>query len=162
MKITKQELIDFRVGDEGLGQFIKQTNNTDEPIDVASLVVGLNNYDDLIWLACEKLPPARTIRLACDCALINIKLIMQHADKYDLIVDFLKNPDKFSMSDMIHVRSAIDYAAANAGIDCATDYALNAAKYAAYYYSASAVKYASAISRDAVNKLLIDMFNEVD
>src|SRR5688572_295494 len=32
------------------------------------------------------------IRFACDCALDNIKLIKPYTDKYDLIVDFLKNP----------------------------------------------------------------------
>ena len=180
MKITKQELTDLNACEAGLERFIQQTNNTDEPVNVAGLVGGLNTHSDVVWLACEKLTRARIIRLACDCALINIELIKPYTNKYDLIVDFLKNPDKFSVSDMLAVRSAVRSAVDNTAVyttaDKArdTDHIVSAVHYAVRivdvnttthfvtYAVANAVAFAAIVSPDAVNKLLIDMFNEVE
>lgn len=174
MKITKQELTDLNACEAGLERFIQQTNDTDEPVDVASLVGGLNTCRDAVWLAYKKLPPTRIVRLDCDCALINIELIQPYTDKYDLIVDFLKNPNRFSRSDALAARNAAYYTFYPRHIADynATAYpaypayaAYSAAAYAAYnaYSTANnAVTYAAKISPDAVNKLLIDMFNEVE
>ena len=51
MKITKQQLIDFKAREEGLKRFINQTDNTNEPVLISSLVGGENTIDDLIWIA---------------------------------------------------------------------------------------------------------------
>jgi len=51
--ITKQQLIDWRACDEGLQKFIKQTNNTDDPVSIVSLIGGENKIDDIGWLARE-------------------------------------------------------------------------------------------------------------
>ena len=75
MKITKAELIELGACKDGLERFIAQTNNTDEPVEVSSLVGGKNLYSDLLWLAGKKLTKERIVRFACDCALINIEKI---------------------------------------------------------------------------------------
>nr|DAI71383.1 MAG TPA: hypothetical protein [Caudoviricetes sp.] len=47
MKITKQELKNFGACQEGFKRFIIQTNNTDEPVEVISLIGGKNFRDCL-------------------------------------------------------------------------------------------------------------------
>ena len=123
MKITKQQLIEFNACKDGLARFVQQTNNTDEVVDVATLVGGYNTYNDLLWLAGKTIDKDRIVRFACDCALINIDLIKPYTDQINLISQFLRDPTS-------------DAAAAYAAADTA---------YAA----------------DQVNKLLVDMFNEV-
>lgn len=92
MKITKAELIELNACQSGLNRFITQTNNTDDPVEVSTLVGGKNTISDLLWLAGKKLPKERIVRFACDCELINIEKIKPYTDKYELIVDFLNNP----------------------------------------------------------------------
>lgn len=92
MKITKAELIELNACQSGLNRFITQTNNTDDPVEVSTLVGGKNTISDLLWLAGKKLPKEKIVRFACDCALINIEKIKPYTDKYELIVDFLNNP----------------------------------------------------------------------
>lgn len=47
VKITKQELKNFGACQEGFKRFIIQTNNTDEPVEVISLIGGENFRDCL-------------------------------------------------------------------------------------------------------------------
>jgi hypothetical protein len=92
MKITKQELIDLDACKSGLNRFIKQTNDTNEPVEIASLVGGENTIGDLTWLAIKICDKQDLIKFSCKCALINVELIKPYTDKYDLIVGFLNNP----------------------------------------------------------------------
>lgn len=131
MKITKSELVELNACRDGLKRFIKQTAGVEIPVDVAGLVGGENTYGDLLWLAGKKLPKDLIVRFACDCALINIKLIKPYTDKYDLIVQFLTDPTT--------ARAAADaaYAAADAAYADA-DAAYADAAYAAAYADAAA------------------------
>lgn len=92
MKITKQELKDFGACQDGFKRFVNQTNNTDEPVDVVSLIGGCNTVSDLLWLAGKTLAKEKIVRFACDCALLNIEKIRPYTNDYNLIVDFLNTP----------------------------------------------------------------------
>jgi hypothetical protein len=189
MKITKRELIKMGACKPGLRRFIEQTNDTDELVDVASLVGGKNTLSDLTWLASKKVPKEHLLRFSCDCALINIKLIKPYTNKYELIVKWLENPT----TDAAAAYAAAAYAAAaNAATDAAyaAAYAANAAANAAYaadaYAAANAAAYAAAYAAanaayaadayaaanaaadddddecgERINELLIEMFNKV-
>lgn len=171
MKISKQELIEMGACKSGLERFIEQTNDTDKAVDVADLVGGLNTYSDLLWLADKKLSHERIIRFAKDCALINIKLIKNYTDKYDLIVEFLVsdmsyNSSYFAAHAYFSVCDAAAHAAAHAAAACACYYACYyACHYICYTGTARIAEYAANVSKeseDKVNQLLIDMFNEVE
>lgn len=49
--ITKQRLIDIETPLDGLSRFIKQTNDTNEEVNIIDLIGGENTTDDLFWLA---------------------------------------------------------------------------------------------------------------
>ena len=140
-----------------LERFIEQTNNTDDRVDVASLVGGKNSYSDLLWLAGKKLPKDRIVEFACDCALINVELIKPYCkeEDYDLIIEFLSNPalDAFDAA-----FAAFD--AAFAAVDAAA-VAVDAAAVAAVAAARAAARAAFASSPDQANALLIKMFEEV-
>ena len=136
MKISKQQLIDMRACKSGLERIVEQTNNTDEPVEIASLINGKNNYYDLLWLASKLLPKERIFRFACDVTLINIELIKPYTDQYDLIVDFLKSPTTETAADANDaVNDAADAAADAAAADAAD--AVADAVYAAFYAAAA-------------------------
>ena len=176
MKITKEELIKLDACEEGLNRFITQTNNTDEPVEVSSLVGGENNYGDLLWLAGEKLPKDRIVRFACDCALLNIEKIKPYTDKYEIIVKFLSNPTgagvvagvvRLATRAAIRAAAYADVAAADvaAAAADAADSAAHAAHttYAAHTACAVLAAYAAdaaadAGSRNKVDKLLKELF----
>ena len=92
MKITKLQLQKLNACKDGLNRFITQTNNTDQPVSIVSLIGGENTISDLLWLYSEIYDTKDIINFSCKCALINIELIKPYTDKYDLIVDFLNNP----------------------------------------------------------------------
>ena len=94
MKITKQELKNFGACQEGFKRFIIQTNNTDEPVEIVSLIGGENTVSDLLWLAGKILSKEKIVRFACDCALLNIELIRPYTNDFNLIQDFLNNPSQ--------------------------------------------------------------------
>lgn len=131
MKITKQELKNFGACQEGFKRFIVQTNNTDEPVEVISLIGGENTVSDLLWLAGKILSKEKIVRFACDCALLNIELIRPYMNNFNLIQDFLNNPSQ------------------NAA------YAADAAYAAAY-----AADTADAADAADINKLLVKLFTE--
>lgn len=137
MKITKQQLKEMGACKDGLRRFIKQTNGTLEPVDVSDLVGGLNTYGDLLWLAGKTIQEERVIRFACECALLNFDKIKLYTDRYDELLEFLKNPT---------------YTNTNSAKDAFACYS--------YAYAAADAASNGAESRGAVDKLLIDMFNE--
>ena len=138
MKISKAELVKLSACGDGLRRFIKQTNGSEESIEVADLVGGENTCGDLLWLAGKKLPEERIVRFACDCALINIEKIKPYTDKYDLIVGFLTNPTARTADDAAHAaRTAADAAYATDATYAADAYAADA-NYAADAYAADA------------------------
>lgn len=188
MKTNKQELKDFGACEPGYKRFLKQTHNVDGDVDVASLVGGLNNYEDLLWLAYKRLPAKRVRQFACDCALLNAELLKPYVDKdtYDLIVDWLHSPT----SDISDIEDAVAVARMISDIEdkyavSAVSYALFAVSYAyddaaflAAYSAANRIVFtnsgdANKILKDGecyhttssnyeqVNELLINMFNEV-
>ena len=154
MKITKQELKNFGACQEGFKRFIIQTNNTDEPVEVISLIGGKNTVSDLLWLAGKILSKEKIVRFACDCALLNIELIRPYTNDFNLIQDFLNNPSQ----NAARAAYAATYAADAAD---AYTYAARAA-YAAYAARAAyAATYAAADAADAdINKLLVKLFTE--
>lgn len=167
MKITKQELKDMGACLDGLKRFIAQTNHTDDAVEVASLVGGLNTYSDLLWLAGEKLSKERIVRFACDCALINIELIKPYTDKYDMIVDFLRDPTAayaaaYAAANAAAVANA--YAVANAAaVANAVANATTAARAASWAaraasWAATTAARAAAGSQDEINVLLVKLF----
>lgn len=187
MKISKRELIDLEACSAGLKRFIKQTSNTEESVKVISLVgMGAVTTCDLLWLAGKKLPKEKIIKFACDCALLNIELIKPYTDKYDLIVEFLNNPTDCDIAaDAFIAARDVRAAAASAasdvrvtrGSDAAVYASTNAATYAAYAavythayvyavafdvdYAANTATYAtsSGVSKEEINKLLVELFS---
>lgn len=51
MKITKAELIDLKPCTDGFKRFVKQTGGTELPVEISSLIGGMNTTRDLLWLA---------------------------------------------------------------------------------------------------------------
>lgn len=92
MRITKQELIKMKASRMLLGDFIDQMKDTDEPVDVGSLIDGKITYGSFLWLAGNTLTRERIVRFACDCALMNVELMKPYTENYNMIVEFLKNP----------------------------------------------------------------------
>ena len=169
MKISKSQLVSMNACIDGLERFIAQTNNTNEPVEVLSLIGGKNTISDLAWLAGETLPKEKIVRFACDCALINIELIKPYTDKYDLIVNFLKNPESMgsyaAYANAASARAAAANAASAAAVYAAR--AANSASAAAVYAAraansaraaAAAARAAYADSKEKVNQLLIELF----
>lgn len=181
MKITKQELKNFGACQEGFKRFIIQTNNTDEPVEVISLIGGKNTVSDLLWLAGKILSKEKIVRFACDCALLNIELIRPYTNDFNLIQDFLNNPSQNAAAAAVDAAyAAADTAAAYAAAAAAyaADTAVAAAAYAAAYAADAAyaaayaaadtavvatayAAYAAADTADAdVNKMLVKLFTE--
>ena len=171
MKITKQELKNFGACQEGFKRFIIQTNNTDEPVEIVSLIGGENTVSDLLWLAGKILSKEKIVRFACDCALLNIELIRPYTNDFNLIQDFLNNPSQ-NAARAAYAAARAAYAAANAAYAAA--YAAYAAAYAAYAAAyaddaddaAYAARTAYAVYADDaayaadINKLLVKLFTE--
>lgn len=168
MKITLQELVELNACQEGLKRFVQQTNGTDEPVDVISLIGGLNTHSDLLWLADKKLPKEKIVKFACNVALINIELIKPYCleSEYQTIVDFLNNPKTYNTAAAYVVRAARAADAARAAA-----YAVRAARAAAYaaraadaaYAAARAARVARAAKQNSIEKInqyLVELFAE--
>ena len=93
MTITKSELIKLGACHEGFCRFIVQTNNTDEPVSVVSLIGGKNTTSDLLWLAENKVPDYSLQKLSRDCALVSLELIKAHLtdELYNDVLDYITN-----------------------------------------------------------------------
>lgn len=163
MKITKQELKNFGACQEGFKRFIIQTNNTDEPVEIVSLIGGENTVSDLLRLAGEILSKEKIIRFACDCALLNIGLIRPYTNDFNLIQDFLNNPSQNDAA-CTAARAADAARAAYAAYAADAARAAYTAARAAYaaYTAAYTAAYAAAYATDAadINKLLVKLFTE--
>ena len=93
MRITKQKLIDLGASQDQIELFIQKTNNTDEPVLISSLLEGdIYLMFLVIWIASKVLDTSKMVRFHCDFTLMYVHLLKHHTDKYDDIVDFLKNP----------------------------------------------------------------------
>lgn len=93
MRITKQELIDSGASQEQIVLFVQNTNNTDEPVLISSLLDGdIYSMYLVIWIASKVLDTSKMVRFHCDLTLMYIHLLKPHTEKYNDIVDFLKNP----------------------------------------------------------------------
>jgi len=176
MKISKQQLIDTKACKDVLERFIEQTNNTDELVEVLSLIGGKNTVGDLVWLAGETLHKEKLVRFACDLALINIEKIKPYTDQYDLIVEFLMNPTTARVDDSAAARvaalraaSAAVYTArvaARAVIHAAIYAALQADRVALYAVDSADTLYAvrdavrAGATQDQINTLLVKMFED--
>lgn len=68
MKISKQELAGLGACASFLERFIRETNNTDGQVDIASLIVSNNGVSDWLWLAGKILPKERIVQFAVNCA----------------------------------------------------------------------------------------------
>jgi len=164
MKISKSELIEMDACELGLNRFIEQTNNTEESVEVETLVGGANTYDDLLWLASKTIPTNRIARFACDCALINIEKIMPLTDKYDSIVNFLNDPKAECARDVALNADSSSWAA---GWDDGARRAARSASSAGWCCcgrsvddAVQAAGWAAEMSKEKVNELLCEMFNE--
>ena len=131
-------------------------------------------YKQVFKETSEKLPRERLIKCACDCALINIDLIKPYTEKFELIKNFLANPENFdAVAVWAAAANADDAAAWDAGDAAwaaadAAAWAANAANAAADAYAAyaadTAVSDAARISEESkqkVDNLINDMMNEV-
>ncbi len=170
MKITKQELKNFGACQEGFKRFIIQTNNTDEPVEIVSLIGGENTVSDLLWLAGKILSKEKIVRFACDCALLNIELIRPYTNDFNLIQDFLNNPSQNAAYAAARAAYAA-YAAARAADAAARAADAADAAYAAYaayaaaraadaaaYAAADAAADAAAYAAADINKMLVKLF----
>ena len=93
MTITKSELIELGACYDGFERFVEQTNDTDEPVSVVSLVGGKNTLSDLLWLAEKKVPDYSLQKLSRDCALFSLELIKAHLtdELYNDVLDYITN-----------------------------------------------------------------------
>jgi len=157
MKISKQQLIEMDACREGLDRFIEQTGGTDESVEVLSLIGGKNITSDLLWLADLTLPKDKLVRFACDVALINIEKIKPYTDKYDLIVEFLKNPTADAADAAADAADAGDAAAYAADAFIAAHAAATVATvvYAGY---AGATVATTGATQEQINESLAKMF----
>lgn len=132
--ITKAELISMGACKEVLDRFIDQTNNTDKPVLISSLLNGKNKVSDLIWLAGRTCSIVKIQKFARDIALINIELTKPYcrdAD-YELILNFLKTGEN---ADAAAARATrVIYTIAARATDATTDvtYAADATLAAAH------------------------------
>jgi len=154
--ITKAELISMDACEEGLGRFIEQTNNTDEPVSVSSLFNGKNTISDLVWLAGEICNIEKIRKFARDVALINIELTKQYCSDsdYELMLNFLKTGEN-NATTSAHATVAASsvagaaYAAyAVVAADCATDTPV-ASYVASYAADVASYAVACAVSCDS-------------
>lgn len=67
-KITKKQLIDLSTCADILDRFIEQTNNTDKPVEITSLIGGKSTTVDLVWLACHIFSRREVVAFALDCS----------------------------------------------------------------------------------------------
>ena len=148
--ITKAELISAKACLSGLTRFISQTNNTDEPVLITSLIGGKNTATDLLWLA-DKICTAEKMRsFARDVALVNIELIKPECSEADYaqILNSLKTGKKATRAAHAAVHAASVVAAARAAVAAAR--ATNTAAAAALTAAAIAVVAACVSDGDAV------------
>ena len=166
MYITKHELVELKACTGGLKRFIKQTNGTDEPVKVLSLIGGRNTISDLVWLAGKKLDKKSIVQFAITCVESVLPLFEDdHPDdkRPRLAIESAKN--WLSNPSSSNETFAAEYAATDAAAYAATDAVATAYVAAAYaaadadYATATAYivdTYAAAYAADASSSLVND------
>lgn len=67
MEISKSELIEMKADKAMLDRFIEQTNNTNDSVEVSSLVGGVSTLGDLLWLVGKKLSKIEIVKFVIKC-----------------------------------------------------------------------------------------------
>lgn len=117
MKISKSELISLTCDQNIINSFIHETNNTDQPVEIVSLLDSSIKTSSLVWIVCKKLidiDALKIVKMSCDFALINVSLFDSNiindvliSKGYDnvytnkQIIDFLQNPYKFTIASRV-------------------------------------------------------------
>ena len=134
LTITKKQLIEFGAYEDGLARFMTRLNNTDEAVEIASLVEGKttlvggkNKIAEILWIA-KKLGLKDKIRIfALKCARL-VELIEEFRKETiecnDAIETYLNNKNNEHLVKMldakIYAGAAASYAkAAYAAASCA-------------------------------------------
>ncbi|MFT6347056.1 MAG: hypothetical protein ACJAYB_000037 [Psychromonas sp.] len=144
--ITKQELIKLGADQDLISRFIEQTNNTDQPVDILSLIGAENATDDLLWLAGKILPKIKIVQFTVECA---ESLSHLHTDPSAIAAiqaarDWISEHPEGNRLKARDAAYAAANAAASAAASAAAYTAANAAANAAAYTAASAAAYTAA------------------
>ncbi len=179
MKITLDELIELEGCKNGVQRFVDQSRaNNDEPVDVSTLVGGLNTYSDFSWLMRKKVSRKRVLRLVFACASIHAHLLEPHANtkQYAIIVKFLENPqsvDSWDRQKMTLVAETVrreigtvTQGSPEEAVGCAAEAVYWAAQVSIVPSATRISKVLEAVvkagSKEQVDKMLVEMFNEYE
>lgn len=93
--ISLSELIGLQACSEGLARYKRQTNNSSEPVEIASLFGGVNHLSDLVWLADRIVSKESKAQFVCYCALYYLHLLEPHLEsqQYDYTKRMLEHPN---------------------------------------------------------------------
>ena len=131
--ITKAELIELDACEIGLDRFIRETKNTDEPVEILSLIGGENTTEDLLWLAVRLGGLEQVKKFALNCAALNVEKIKPycHPNQYELILNFLNGEGEVAATSVRAIR--IFAKSARAEVACSSALAVErAARVAAW------------------------------
>lgn len=104
MKITRIELLDMGACINGVRRFARQTDYSDAPIEVASLVGGDNLNSDFIWFLNKMYGSEIIVKLACEITLLAVDLVKSQIGDYELVLNWLNDP---VVEGIDYVRAAI-------------------------------------------------------
>lgn len=173
MKTNKIELLNFDICKKMFYKFTNHTNNTNDDVDVASLVGSELTYSDILCLLNKKrVTFARLHKFICDCVLIDGEIITPFNSKYGFFARFVKNLKDNNHPYMVthdlytiaHPHDVAYVLRVGEG-DGSGNYDITGADLPLLYYQivAKVIDYVSSISEESkhkVNKLLIDLINE--
>ncbi|MFT6347084.1 MAG: hypothetical protein ACJAYB_000065 [Psychromonas sp.] len=140
--ITKKQLVDLGADKGLISRFIEQTGNTDQAVNVLSLICGKNTTADLLWFAGKTLPKIKIVQFAVECAESVSHLNNNPSDNAAIqsANDWIRKPCE---ENRLNARNTANYAAyaasnaLNAAYPAAFANAANAA-YASYYAAKAA------------------------
>lgn len=166
MKTNKQELRDLGACEPGYKRFLEQTECTDDDVDVASLVGGENSCGDILWYLGYRLSKDRLYKFMRDCAILCVDNIREEDGK-QAILEFLKSPNYHRCVEMANrIRITVTPSQEREVIYWAITSMAAYQNLEACSVSADAEHICDLLQEiqmsDEVNKLLIDMINEVD
>ena len=158
MKIRKSELIEMGACKSGLKRFIAQTNNTNDHVDVLSLIGGKNTTNDLCWLAFKKIGKKSVVEFAVKCAkeVLHLTDAKEAKSAIEAAERWIENPTKDN-KDAASAACDDAYAAA-AAYDAVAAYDAAAAAYAA---AAAAYDAYAAAAYDAYDAVAYDAYDAV-
>lgn len=146
MKTSYNELIEMCACEDGLERFEQQVGGSHEPVDVLSLIGGVNTTSDLLWLAGKRLPKARIVEFAIKCA-----RAVEHLSDDPRVKAAIDAAENWVREPTEDNRKAADAAAAAAAWVAAAADAAAAAAWAAAAARAGA-------SQDVINDYLRELF----